>query len=45
MMRRVLTDRAAAAEGSWPGLGHILRFDWAEIAVATTVVYRAVLGA
>ena len=44
MMRRVLTDRPLRERLVAEASEHILRFDWAEIAVATAVVYRAVLG-
>jgi glycogen synthase len=43
MMRRVLTDRPLRERLVAEASEHILRFDWAEIAVATAVVYRAVV--
>ena len=43
MMARVLTDRALRDRLVAEASEHILRFDWAEIAVATAAVYRAAL--
>jgi glycogen(starch) synthase len=43
MMRRLLTDRPLRERLVAEASEHILRFDWAEIALATAAVYRAVL--
>jgi glycogen synthase len=41
MMRRVLTDQPLRERLVAEASEHILRFDWAEIALATAAVYRA----
>jgi glycogen(starch) synthase len=44
MIRRVLTDRPLRERLVAEASEHILRFDWAEIAVATEGVYRAAVA-